>query len=72
MDKNNLDRRIAFFSENFQPKYSLKQEVANNTDKEKESGRQLADKINPHFPPLFNILDMLWEVTENFCLQHVS
>lgn len=72
MDKNNLHKRIAFASENFQAKYLLKQEITKSTDKEKESRRQLADKINPHFPPLSNLLDMLWEVTENFYLQHVS
>lgn len=70
MDENNLDKRIAFASENFQAKYPLKQEVKKNTDKEKESGRQLADKINRPSPPLSNLLDMLWEVTENY-LQYV-
>lgn len=55
MNKNNLDKRIAFASENFQAKYPLKQKVTKNTDKEKESGRQLADKINPHFGPVSNL-----------------
>lgn len=72
MDKNNFNKRIAFASENFQAKYPLKQKITKSTDKEKESRRQLANKINPHFPPLSKFLDMLWEVTENFYLQQVS
>lgn len=59
MNKNNLSKRIAFVSENFQAKYPLKQEITKSTEKEKESRRQLADKINPHFPPLSNLLDVL-------------
>lgn len=70
MDKNNLNTRTASASENFQAKYPLKQEITKSMDK--ESRRQLANKINPQFPPLSNLLDILWEATENFYLQHVS
>lgn len=72
MDKNNLNTRTASASENFQAKYPLKQEITKSTDKEKESRRQLANKINSYFPPLYNLLDILWEVTESFYLQPVS
>lgn len=51
MDKNNLNKRIAFASENFQAKYPLKREITKSAGKEKKSRRQLADKINPHFLP---------------------